>query len=92
MAGEEGLVRGRGEEDGRGVSSLQQARRRFMITDILSSVEQSREEERKPAPLDMRLLFPGLRGGGGEAESGEEGEDGEDEGSERGGSSSGASP
>ena len=73
------------------LSSLQ-ARRRFMITDILNSVEVRREEEGAPARgLDMRLLFPGLPPARPntspdlEAESGDEEGEGEDDGSEKGG-------
>ena len=59
-----------------------QARRRFMITDILSSVGGSgREEEARGQAIDMRILM-GLqaRGEGGEAEEEEgEGEEGRGE-------------
>ena len=98
MAGmEEGAVEGMREQQQ--MSSIQ-ARRRFMITDILSSVgnsireevkdEEEEDEERKPSGhgLDMRLLFPVLGGHNGhnrvDAESGEEADEDDGEDGERG--------
>ena len=102
MAGmEEGArVEGmREQQQEHGLSSIQ-ARRRFMITDILSSVgnsireeekEEEEDEERKPSSahgLDMRLLFPVLGGHNGhnrvDAESGEEADEDDGEDGERG--------
>ena len=96
MAGEEGALEGMREQQ-HGLSSIQ-ARRRFMITDILSSVgnsirEQEKDEddveERKPSGgLDMRLLFPVLGGHSGhnrvDAESGEEADEDDGDDGERG--------
>jgi len=80
-------------------SIVHQARRRFMITDILSSVgnsirdeekdDEDDEVERKPSGgLDMRLLFPVLGGQSGhgrvDAESGEEADDDDGDDAERG--------
>ena len=101
MAGmEEGALEGmREQQQEHGLSSIQ-ARRRFMITDILSSVgnsireeekdEEEEEEERKPSGhgLDMRLLFPVLGGQHShnrvDAESGEEADEDDGEDGERG--------
>merc|ERR1712223_529220 len=86
-------------EEEHSISSIvHQARRRFMITDILSSVgnsirdeekeDEEDEEERKPSGgLDMRLLFPVLGGQSGhgrvDAESGEEADDDDGDDAER---------
>ena len=98
MAGEEAALEGmRQQQQQHGLSSIQ-ARRRFMITDILSSVgnsirEQEKDEddveERKPSGgLDMRLLFPVLGGHSGhnrvDAESGEEADEDDGDDGERG--------
>ena len=98
MAGEEAALEGmREQQQQHGLSSIQ-ARRRFMITDILSSVgnsirEQEKDEddveERKPSGgLDMRLLFPVLGGHSGhnrvDAESGEEADEDDGDDGERG--------
>ena len=99
MAGmEEGArVEGmREQQQEHGLSSIQ-ARRRFMITDILSSVgnsireeekDEEEDEERKASSghgLDMRLLFPVLGGHNRvDAESGEEADEDDGEDGERG--------
>lgn len=78
-----GAVMEGGKGDGETRVTEVTARRRFMITDILSSVgrqDVGKEERAAPAGLDMRLLFPGLTGGQEDAEEGEEGEEDGEEG------------
>ena len=98
MAGmEEGALEGMVEQQQMSTINTIQARRRFMITDILSSVgnsireseeKEEEEEERKRRSghgLDMRLLFPVLGGHNGHnrVESQESGEEAdEDDGEE----------